>query len=75
MQYISYEEKLAKLITHHSLNLTKGDVVQIKAETSAEPLVKAMYKEIIKLGAYPFLRLFWQNMQARNSLLICQNLI
>jgi len=58
MQYISYEEKLAKLITHHSLNLKKGDVVQIKAETSAEPLVKAMYKEIIKLGAYPFLRLF-----------------
>ena len=32
--------------------------MQIKAETSAEPLVKAMYKEIIKLGAYPFLRLF-----------------
>ena len=58
MKYISYEEKLAKLITHHSLNLKKGDVVQIKAETSAEPLVKAMYKEIIKLGAYPFLRLF-----------------
>ena len=58
MKYISYEEKLAKLITHHSLNLKKGDVVQIKAETSAEPLIKAMYKEVIKLGAYPFLRLF-----------------
>ena len=58
MQYISYEEKLAQLITHHSLKLKKGDVVQIKAETSAEPLIKAMYKEIIKLGAYPFLRLF-----------------
>ena len=58
MKYVSYEEKLAKLITHHSLNLKKGDVVQIKAETSAEPLIKAMYKEVIKLGAYPFLRLF-----------------
>ncbi len=58
MQHISYEERLAKLITCHSLNLKKGDIVQIKAETTAEPLIKAMYKEVIKLGAYPFLRLF-----------------
>lgn len=58
MIYESYEEKLAKLITQHSLGLKKGDIVQIKAETSAEPLVRAVYKEVIKLGAYPFLRLF-----------------
>ncbi len=58
MEYISYEEKLAKLLTNYSLNLKKGDIVQIKAETSAEPLIKAIYKEVIKAGAYPFLRLF-----------------
>lgn len=58
MKYVSYEEKLAQLITRHSLNLQPGDVVQIKAETSTEPLIKAMYKEVLSLGAYPVLRMF-----------------
>ncbi len=54
----TYEEKLAKLITEHSLALKKGDIVMIKAETSAEPLIKAFYKQIILTGAHPLLRLF-----------------
>lgn len=57
-KFVSYEERLARLITHRSLNIKKGDIVQIKSETSAEPLVKAFYKEIIKLGAHPLLRFF-----------------
>lgn len=55
---ITYEEKLAKLITEHSLSLKKSDIVMIKAETSAEPLIKAFYKQIIMMGAHPLLRLF-----------------
>lgn len=54
----SYVEKLAKLITSYSLGLKKGDVVYLKSETSAEPLLKAFYKEIVKLGAHPVLALF-----------------
>lgn len=58
MKVISYEERLAKLILHHSLGIKKGDIVQIKAETSCTPIVSAFYKEAIIMGANPFLRLF-----------------
>ena len=54
----SYEAKLAKLICKHSLGLKKGDIVYLKSEISAEPLIKAFYKEIIKNGANPLLALF-----------------
>lgn len=58
MKIQSYEEKLARLITEHSLGLKKGDIVMLKAETTAEPLIKAFYKQIILMGAHPLLRLF-----------------
>lgn len=54
----TYEDKLAKLITGHSLDLKKGDIVYLKAETSAEPLIKSFYREIIKKGAHPVMGLF-----------------
>lgn len=54
----SYNDKLAKLITSHSLGLKKGDVVYLKAETSTEPLIKSFYREIVKKGAHPVLGLF-----------------
>ncbi len=56
--YTSYEEKLAKLITRHSLGLKQGDIVVLKAEISSAPLIKAMYKEIIAVGANPVQRMF-----------------
>lgn len=57
MKLVTYEEKLAKLITEHSLKLKKDDIVVLKAETSAEPLIKAFYKQILKMQAHPVLRL------------------
>ncbi len=56
--YTSYESRLAKLITQHSLGLKQGDIVMLKAETSALPLYKELYKEVIALGAHPVQRMF-----------------
>jgi len=58
MKIDSYELRLAKLVLRYSLNIVKGDIVLIKAETSTEPLVREFCREILKLGAHPVLRLF-----------------
>ena len=47
-------ENLAKVIIHYSIGLKAGQLLKIKAEPIAEPFVKALYKEAIAVGAYPY---------------------
>ncbi len=47
-------ENLAKILVHHSASITDGDRVAIEASTAAEPLVRALYKEILSAGGYPY---------------------
>lgn len=47
-------EKLAKVLTHYSLELKKGDFFRIDGPYLAEPLIRAVYKEAILIGAYPY---------------------
>ncbi|MGA1847123.1 aminopeptidase [Deferribacter abyssi] len=54
---MSYEEKLAKLLCDYSLKVKKGDLVEVRGEISAEPLIKACYVYLIKLGAYPIVKM------------------
>ena len=54
---LSYEEKLAKLLCEYSLKVKKGDVVEIRGEVCAEPLIKACYVHLLKLGAYPIVKM------------------
>lgn len=47
-------QKLAEILVHHSARITPGDRVAIEATTAAEPLVRALYREILTAGAYPY---------------------
>ncbi len=47
-------EKLARVLVHYSVSLKKGQLVKIVGETAALPLIKAVYKEAVKVGAHPY---------------------
>ncbi len=47
-------EKLAQILVHHSARITAGDRVAIEATIAAEPLVRALYREILTAGGYPY---------------------
>ncbi|MFX1477222.1 MAG: aminopeptidase [Promethearchaeota archaeon] len=50
-------EKLAKLVVNYSLNIKKGERVIITSPTIAEELIRALYIEILKVGAHPRLEI------------------
>ena len=50
-------EKYAKVLVNYSTKVKKGDKVIIRAEAQAQPLVKAVYEEVLKQGAFPILRI------------------
>ena len=50
-------EKLAQLLVRYSVGVKKGDVVGIKMGTVAEPLVLAVYKQVLRAGGHPVVRL------------------
>lgn len=58
-------ENLAKILVHHSAGIVPGDRVAIEATTAAEPLVRALYREILTAGGYPYplLRIPEQDME------------
>lgn len=47
-------QKLAKILVHHSARIKPGDRVAIEATTAAEPLVRALYREILSAGGHPY---------------------
>ncbi|MBD3368608.1 MAG: aminopeptidase [Candidatus Eisenbacteria bacterium] len=49
-------EKFAKLIVEYCLDVDKGDLVQINGVPLAAPLVKEVYRETLKAGGHPFVR-------------------
>ncbi|MHA1454195.1 MAG: aminopeptidase [Promethearchaeota archaeon] len=50
-----FEEKLAKLVVHYSLEIKPGHLVSIEGSEVANPLKLAMYIECVKAGAYPII--------------------
>ena len=48
-------EKLAKLVVSYSLKIKKGERVIIDSPTIAEDLIRAIYVEVLKVGAHPYL--------------------
>lgn len=50
----TFAQRYAHLLVHYSLSLQAGERLLIKASTLAEPLVKEVYKEALKVGALPF---------------------
>lgn len=50
-------EKLAQVLVDYSLEIRAGDVLRIRAETAAEPLVREVYRLAVRRGARTLLRL------------------
>jgi aminopeptidase len=48
-------EKLADLLVNYSVTIKKGDKVAIQGESTAEPLLKAIYVKVLQAGGLPFL--------------------
>ncbi|HID32622.1 MAG TPA: aminopeptidase, partial [bacterium (Candidatus Stahlbacteria)] len=46
-------ERLARLLLNYSLGIKKGELLVIQASYLAEPLIKELYKESLRLGAHP----------------------
>ena len=50
-------QKLAQTLVRYSVAAGKGQTVGVSAETAAEPLVVAVFEELVKAGAFPVVRL------------------
>jgi aminopeptidase len=50
-------EALAQILVRYSTKVKKGDVCSIAASTAAEPLVQAIYEEVLRAGGLPIMQL------------------
>lgn len=50
-------DKLAQVLVNYSVAARKGDLIRISAPPIAEPLVVAIYREILRVGAHPVVRM------------------
>lgn len=50
-------DKLANVLVTYSVAVKKDDVVRINGSTVALPLVRAVYREVLRAGGHPLLRL------------------
>src|SRR5579884_3151707 len=46
-------QKLAKVLVQYSLRLQPGDKLQIVSADVAAPLIREVYREAVRAGAYP----------------------
>ncbi|MEX2194370.1 MAG: aminopeptidase [Thermoleophilaceae bacterium] len=49
-------EALARILVHHSTQVREGDVCVIQSTTTAEPLLQAVYEEVLRAGGLPVLQ-------------------
>jgi aminopeptidase len=49
--------KLAQVVVNYSVSLQKGDIVSIKSDPIATPLVVELYRAALEAGAHPHVRL------------------
>lgn len=52
-----YIEKFAKLLVGFSIYAKKGETISVDGTSAAEPLIEAVYEELLRAGAYPFVRM------------------
>jgi len=48
--------KLAGVLVNYSVAVKKGDLVEIAGGAVAEPLLSEIYREVLRVGGHPFLR-------------------
>src|SRR5215216_7257007 len=57
-------EALAQILVRYSTKVKTGDVCSIAASTAAEPLVQAIYEEVLRAGSLPIMQLTTSGAQA-----------
>src|SRR4029450_7026106 len=57
-------DALAQILVRYSTKVGKGDVCSIAATTAAEPLVQAVYEEVLRAGGLPIMQLQTSGAQA-----------
>ncbi|MGI8727775.1 MAG: aminopeptidase [Solirubrobacterales bacterium] len=50
-------ENLAKILVHHSTKVQAGEVCVIEGPVAAEPLVRAVYEQVLEVGGNPVVNL------------------
>ena len=55
---------LASILVRYSTRVSKGDVCVIQSTTSAEPLVQAVYEEVLRAEGLPIMQLSTQGAAA-----------
>jgi aminopeptidase len=50
-------DALAQILVHYSSKVQEDDVCVIQSSTAAEPLVQAVYEEVLKAGGHPIMQL------------------
>jgi aminopeptidase len=57
-------EALAQILVNYSTRVRKGDTCMIQATSAAEPLVQAVYEEVLRAGGLPFVHMTPNEAQA-----------
>jgi aminopeptidase len=57
-------DALARILVRYSTRVQKGDVCSIAASAAAEPLVQAIYEEVLRAGGLPIMQLQTSGAQA-----------
>jgi len=47
-------DKLAQLLVNYSIGVRPGEKILLHAPTPAQPLIVALYREVLKAGAFPY---------------------
>ncbi len=55
---------LARILVGYSTKVKQGEVVSIDGESAAEPLLAAVYEEVLKAGAHPILNMSLEGQSA-----------
>ena len=57
-------ESLAKILVGYSTKVKEGEVVAIDGDSAAEPLLLAVYEEVLKAGAHPMMNVALEGQSA-----------
>ncbi len=57
-------DALAQILVQYSTTVKKGDVCVIQGNTGAEPLIQAVYEEVLRAGGLPIMQLTTEEAQA-----------
>jgi aminopeptidase len=50
-------EKLARILVEYSVEVTRGDLVEISGIPTTEPLVREVFRAVLEAGGHPFTRI------------------